>query len=72
MEESNKNRIIQPLRKEITDDVLFRKKAEEELKFRQQLIKEIRERIKLSVESNDPAFWKTLRALLGSTDESKY
>jgi len=72
MEESNKNRIIQPLKKEITDDVLFRKKAEEELKFRQQLIKEIRERIRLSVESNDPAFWKTLRALLGSTEESKY
>ncbi len=66
--EKKKNKIILPLKKEISDDILFKNKALEELNYRKQLMNEIRERIKLSIEANDPAFIKTLKALLGSSE----
>ncbi|MGB9851339.1 MAG: hypothetical protein ACPLPX_00565 [Candidatus Kapaibacteriota bacterium] len=68
MEESKKYRIIQPIKKEVSDDILFRNKQNEELLYRQQLMKEIRQRIKISIDTNDPAFWKTLRAFLGASE----
>jgi hypothetical protein len=68
MEEKKNYKIIKPLKKEITDDILFRNKALEEINYRKQLMNEIRERIRLSIEANDPAFIKTLKALLGSTE----
>lgn len=66
--EQKKNKIILPLKKEISDDILFKNKALEELNYRKQLMNEIRERIKLSIEANDPAFIKTLKALLSSSE----
>ncbi|MEJ5285860.1 MAG: hypothetical protein CH6_2933 [Candidatus Kapaibacterium sp.] len=69
MDENRKYKIIQPLKKEVSDDILFKSRLQEELHYRQQLMKEIRERIRLSVETNDPAFWKTLRVLLGMPEE---
>ncbi len=70
MDENRKYKIIQPLKKEVSDDILFKSRLQEELHYRQQLMKEIRERIRLSVETNDPAFWKTLRVLLGMQKRS--
>lgn len=69
--EEKKNKIILPLKKEISDDILFKNKALEELNYRNQLMNEIRERIKLSIEANDPAFIKTLKALLSSESNNK-
>ncbi len=66
--EEKKNKIILPLKKEISDDILFKNKALKELNYRKQLMNEIRERIKLSIEANDPAFIKTLKALLSSSE----
>jgi hypothetical protein len=68
MEEKKNYKVIKPLKKEITDDILVRNKALEEINYRKQLMNEIRERIRLSIEANDPAFIKTLKALLGSTE----
>lgn len=68
MDEKQKYRIIQPLKKEISDDILFKSKMQEEIFYRKQLMKEIKDRIRLSVEANDPAFWKTLRLLLTGSD----
>lgn len=69
MDENLNYRIIKPLKKEINDDILFKKnKYQDELLYRKQILQEIRDRIKLSIDSNDPAFWKTLRILLGSSD----
>jgi len=68
MEEKKNYKIIKPLKKEISDDILFRNKALDEINFRKQLMNEIKERIKLSIEANDPAFMRTLRALLGSSE----
>ncbi len=74
MEESRNYRIIKLLEKEVNDDdILFkRNKYQEELLHRKQIRQEIRDRIKLSIDSNDPAFWKTLRALLGSSENEPF
>ncbi|MCX7908142.1 MAG: hypothetical protein N2560_01305 [Ignavibacteria bacterium] len=70
MEESKNYRIIKPLKKEISDDILFKSKQQEEFLYRKQLIKEILQRIRISIETNDIAFWKTFRSLLGAQEEN--
>ncbi|MFN3781473.1 MAG: hypothetical protein ACK4SO_04785 [Candidatus Kapaibacteriota bacterium] len=73
MEKGRNYRILKPLEKEINDDILFKKnKYQEELLHRKQSLQEIRDRIKLSIDSNDPAFWKTLKAFLGSSENESF
>lgn len=69
MEKKQNYRIIQPLKKEVKDDVLFKSQLQEELLYRKQLLNEIKQRIRISIETNDQAFWKTLRILISQPEK---
>lgn len=71
MDDKQRYKIIQPIKKEISDEILFKSKLQEEISYRRQLMKEIKERIRISIEANDPAFWKTLRILLGDVTDKQ-
>lgn len=65
----NKYPII-PKRK-VDEDILFKRKAEEELLQRKQIMKEIKEQIRNRILRNDPAFMKTLKIFLSSSEENQ-
>ncbi|MGQ9820042.1 MAG: hypothetical protein ACUVQ1_09015 [Candidatus Kapaibacteriales bacterium] len=57
-------------KKKVDEDILFKGKYEEELLHRQQMMREIRERIRQSILKDDPAFIRTLKIFLSSWEEN--
>lgn len=57
-------------KKKVNEDILFQRKYNEELLHRQQMMNEIRERIRQSILIDDPAFIRTLKIFLSSGKEN--